>query len=265
MAEGNAALPFDLALMSRVEDVGLNASAPPQQRWLDGWLLRYLPGKARRARCINALATGLLPLQQKLDLAAEVYREARVPMIFRLHRFTQPASLDAELERLGYGLVDETRVMICQRLPTSETSPLPDGLRWERLDGAAFAEAVGELRGSPPEHRTSHALRMAYSPVPYQGFVLRRVDDGQVMACGQFVREGELVGLYDVFTHPEARSQGLSGLLCERMLSTASMQGGKIGYLQVEAANHPALKVYGRLGFTEAYRYHYRERAADAS
>ena len=38
------------ALLSRVEDAGINASAPPQQRWLDGWLLRFSPGKAKRAR-----------------------------------------------------------------------------------------------------------------------------------------------------------------------------------------------------------------------
>jgi hypothetical protein len=39
-----------------VEDAGLNASAPPQQLWLDGWLVRLCPGKAKRARCVNALA-----------------------------------------------------------------------------------------------------------------------------------------------------------------------------------------------------------------
>jgi len=33
-------------------------SAPPEQRWLDGWLLRFSPGKAKRARCINAVAEG---------------------------------------------------------------------------------------------------------------------------------------------------------------------------------------------------------------
>ncbi len=47
---------FDATLLSRVEDAGLNASAPPQQRWIDGWLLRFSPGKAKRARCINAVA-----------------------------------------------------------------------------------------------------------------------------------------------------------------------------------------------------------------
>jgi GNAT superfamily N-acetyltransferase len=247
--------------MSRVEDAGLNASAPPQQRWLDGWLVRYLPGKARRARCINALMPGLLPLQDKLALAQAVYAQAQLPMIFRLSRFTQAASLDAELAQLGYGLVDETRVMIAPQLPSAPSRDLPAGVRWEPLNGAAFADVVGELRGSPPEHRSSHALRLVQSPVPYQGWVLRREADGLVLACGQTAQEAELVGVYDVFTHPQARNQGLSKLLCERMLTSAANQGARVAYLQVDAVNHPALKVYQRLGFADAYRYHYREQA----
>jgi len=223
---------FSLALMSRVEDAGLNASAPPQQRWLDGWLVRYLPGKARRARCINALAPGLLPLADKLAMAEPVYAEAGLPMIFRLTRFTQPPGLDDELQRLGFA----------------------------QVDGPAYAEAVGALRGSPPEHRSSHALRLQHSPVPYQGFALVRQDDANVLACGQFAREGELVGLYDVHTHESARGQGLAGLLCERMLTISASQGAKTGYLQVDGANHPALAVYRRLGFAPGYGYHYRER-----
>lgn len=246
--------------MSRVEDAGLNASAPPQQRWLDGWLVRYLPGKARRARCINALMPGLLPLEQKLALADAVFQAASLPMIFRLSRFTQPAGLDAELGRLGYGLVDETRVMIATQLPATPPRPLPLGLDWEPLNGAAFADAVGELRGSPAEHRNSHALRLAHSPVPYRGWALRRRTDGRVLACGQTAQEAALVGVYDVFTHPEARNQGLSQLLCERMLTNSASSGAKVAYLQVDAVNQPALKVYQRLGFADAYRYHYRER-----
>ena len=55
--------PFKLpdTLLSRVEDAGINASAPPQQRWVDGWLLRFSPGKAKRARCVQAVADGRLP------------------------------------------------------------------------------------------------------------------------------------------------------------------------------------------------------------
>ena len=49
-------IELPVELLSRIEDAGLNASAPPQQRWVDGWLVRFSPGKAQRARCINALA-----------------------------------------------------------------------------------------------------------------------------------------------------------------------------------------------------------------
>lgn len=252
--------PFDEDLMSRVEDAGLNASAPPQQRWLDGWLVRYLPGKARRARCINAVAAGRLPLPDKLALAARIYRDAALPMLFRLTRYTQPAGLDAELSALGYRLVDHTQVMICTHLPSGPNPALPTGMHWTRRDGAAFAQAVGSLRGSPPEHCASHALRLQHSPVPYEGYAIRSDSDGAVLVCGQSAREADLVGLYDVYTHGSVRGQGLAGLLCERMLTLSALQGANIAYLQVDTENESALKVYRRLGFADAYPYHYRER-----
>lgn len=248
--------------MSRVEDAGLNASAPPQQRWLDGWIVRYLPGKARRARCINAVAAGRLALDDKLAMAAEVYRVAELPMIFRLTRFTQPETLDTELADRGYTLVDSTRVMVLSALPSGPARSLPAGCHLSTLNGPDFAEAVGALRGSPAAHRQSHALRLQHSPVPYQGYAVRRDADGLVLACGQFAREADLVGLYDVYTLKSARSQGFAGLLCEHMLSVSALHGAKIGYLQVESENAPALNVYRRLGFADAYSYHYRERPA---
>jgi ribosomal protein S18 acetylase RimI-like enzyme len=50
-------------------------------------------------------------------------------------------------------------------------------------------------------------------------------------------------------------------MLCNHLLQTAASQGARIGYLQVDAANKPARKVYHRLGFIDGYAYHYR--AAD--
>ena len=245
--------------MSRVEDAGLNASAAPQQRWLDGWLVRYLPGKARRARCINAVAQGRVPLEDKLKTVADVYRQAGLPLLFRLTHFTRPQALDDELAARGYGLVDTTRVMIRAELPAPRRIEAPPGTHWVMLDSDSFAQAVGALRGSTPEHRDCHALRLRHSPVPYSGHALRREADGAILACGQVAREAELVGLYDVFTLEAARNQGLSRLICEHMLSTCAMMGAKTAYLQVDSENQPALRVYGHLGFADAYHYHYRE------
>jgi len=250
---------LDDTLLSRIEDASLNASAPPQQRWMDGWLVRLSPGKAKRARCINAVAPGYLPLEQKLSLCETAYREAGLPMVVRITRFTQPAGLDGELAALGLGMLDDTRVMVHPALPAEVPPPMPAGLHWAGLDGAAYAETVGALRGSPPEQRAAHAQRLALSPVPYHGFAIRRDGDGEVLACGQFAREAELVGLYDVFTRDTARGQGLATLLCRHLLALAVAQGGRVGYLQVEHDNHGARRIYERLGFAEAYRYHYRQ------
>ncbi len=253
---------LDETLLSRIEDASLNASAPPQQRWLDGWLIRFNPGKAKRARCINAVAAGRLPLADKLRLAREVFDQAGLPLVVRLTRFTQPPGLEQELAALAYTELDDTRVLVCHPLPPRAPRGLPPGTQWVQLDAATYAQAVGLLRGSPPEQRAAHAERLAMSPVPYFGYAIQRDADAQVLACGQFAREADLVGLYDVFTRPEHRGQGLARLLCERLLTLAMSQGAKTAYLQVEADNAPARHVYAGLGFVEGYAYHYRQAPA---
>ena len=260
MDEG-AAL-FDDALLSRVEDAGINASAPPQQLWMDGWLLRFNPGSARRARCINALAAGRRALNEKLLQAQAAYAQAGLPLVVRITRYTQPAELDILLAERGYTRLDDSHVMVRRRSTIADSNrslPLPAGLRWLRMTADDYAQTVGALRGSPPEQRLAHAQRLALSPVPYQGYAIQSERDGTTMACGQFARQADLVGLYDVYTHPEARNQGLAQLLCERLLALAASEGGYIGYLQVESDNHAARRIYGRLGFAEGYRYHYRQ------
>ena len=99
--------------------------------------------------------------------------------------------------------------------------------------------------------------RLALSPVPYQGWVLRRAEDGAVLACGQTAIEADLVGLYDLFTRSDARGQGLARKLCTTLLAQARAAGARTAYLQVEADNPPARAIYHRLGFADAYAYHY--------
>lgn len=247
---------FDAGLLSRIEDAGLNASAPPQQRWMDGWLLRFSPGKAKRARCINALAAGRLPVRDKLARAEAAYAEAGQPLIFRLTPFSEPAGLDALLEAQGMHRFEDTRVMVLADLAGVAAEGLPAGATVHALGLEAFAQRVGALRGSPLAQRIAHGQRLVQSPVPFSAFELRV--DGEPLACGQYAIEAELVGVYDLFTATAARGRGLASALCRHLLAHARSRGARHAYLQVDADNQPARAIYHRLGFADGYAYHYR-------
>jgi ribosomal protein S18 acetylase RimI-like enzyme len=247
---------FDSRLLSRVEDAGLNASAPPQQRWVDGWLVRFSAGKAKRARCVNAVADGRLPLAERLALCEQVFEQAKLPMMVRITPFTRPAELDDTLARMGLHRIDDTRVMVLDALASLVSPKLPHGLSVHGIGLEPFAQRVGALRGSPIAQRQAHAERLLHAPVPFTAFELRA--GGEVLACGQYAIEADLVGLYDVFTSPSARGRGCARQLCQHMLVHARERGARHAYLQVEGDNHPARAVYHRLGFADGYAYHYR-------
>jgi len=247
----------DPAQLSRIEDAGINASAPPQQRWVDGWLVRYSPGKAKRARCINPVAAGRMPLEAKLAICRRLYEEVGLPVMVRVTPFSQPEGIDGQLAALGFERLEETCVMVSRRWSDSLSLPLPVGYRIEALSQPDLAETVGLFRGTPLAQREAHAERLQKSPVPFGAFaVLDR--NGIAVACGQYALEDDLAGIYDVFTAEHERASGLASALCRHLLDVATTRGARIAYLQVEQTNSSAQRIYERLGFETAYAYHYR-------
>lgn len=176
---------FDSTLLSRIEDAGINASAPPQQRWVDGWLVRFSPGKAKRARCINPLATGRMPVEKKLEICERLYDSVGLELMVRLTPFAQPVGIDAELARLGFAAHEETCVMVSNEVGGRPAPTLPRGYRIESLSHRVLAETVGLFRGTPLAQREAHAERLQESPVPFSAFaVFDR--HGVAVACGQY-------------------------------------------------------------------------------
>ncbi len=239
-------------LARRAELAGLNASAPPQEANVEGWLIRLSPGKAKRSRCVNALAAGSLPLPDLITRCRHTFAAAGLPLIIRITPYSQPSDLDQRLADLGWFEFDSTQVLIRPSL-----DGLPHGPALRHVHAAHYARIVGELRGSSPHAIAAHAERMHHATVEYQGYVLEGAQ-GELLCCGQIVVEDGIVGLYDIFTPPERRGQGHAQSLCEALLRTARSQGATEAYLQVSTDNHAARRLYARLGFHFGYHYHYR-------
>jgi GNAT superfamily N-acetyltransferase len=240
----------------RLEELSLNSSAPPGQLLYDGWLLRFMPGKAKRARSVNAVYASRLPLDTKIAHCEHAYGAARLPALFRITPFCEPPELDAELERRGYGRFDSTAVesadIVPGRFPSGAAMPMNLG---------AWVEAVGDLRGSPAEHRAAHRVRLES-----MGLTLRAVaveEQGRVVATGLTMIEGDCAGLFDIVTHDGARRRGHARSVVASLMQVAWELGARSAYLQVDQANEPARRLYRQFGFAERYQYWYRGRPGE--
>ena len=237
----------------RIEELSLNSSAPPGQLVYDGWLLRLLPGKAKRARSVNALYASVLPVEEKIAYCERLYAQAGLPLLFRMTPFVQPAHLDEHLSRMGFARFEATAV----------ESAAIDAATFGTADAGEepleqWVHAVGALRGSPPAHVQSHLARLKDLPLPKRAFCVK--EGGAVVATGLTILEDGHAGLFDIVTHPDQRRRGCARRIVASLLKSAWDLGARTAYLQVEAGNAPARALYAQFGFAERYQYWYRGR-----
>jgi len=240
----------------RLEELGLNSSAPPGQLLYDGWLLRLARGKAKRARSVNAVYASSLALDEKIEYCERLYGAVKLPALFRITPFSQPEGLDTTLERRGYGRFDETAVesapIDVAALAASEAQP---------MELAAWVDAVAALRTSPGAHRQAHLARLEGMPLAKRAVAIRM--NGGVLATGLTIVENDCAGLFDIITRDDARRRGHARAIVNALLRTAWELGARHAYLQVQAGNEGARRLYRQFGFAERYRYWYRGRAGE--
>lgn len=240
----------------RIEELSLNSSAPPGQLVYDGWILRLLRGKAKRARSVNAVYASTLPLDEKIAYCEGLYAQAGVPALFRITPFSNPPDLDAVLERRGYGRFDDTAV----EAATIDPARLGAGAA-QPMELRAWIDAVSDLRGSPEAHRAAHFARIDGMPLAKLPVAVR--EDGQVVATGLAIVEGGCVGLFDIITHGDAQRRGHAKTVVSSLLGRAWELGARQAYLQVQVGNVAARRLYAQFGFAQQYVYWYRGRPGE--
>jgi N-acetylglutamate synthase len=242
-------------LTRTIEECCLNAWPGLRQRELDGWLVRFGDGFTSRANSVNPLHPGAQDAAAKLARCEAAYRAVGQPTIFRVTPLAHPPGLDELLAARGYLREKETVVQVLEPLrggAADEACSLVDVLdpAWE----APFAD----LNEVPARHRAAHRAILAQIVPPQTGAVLQVA--GALACCGRAVTEDEQVGLFAIATEPAQRRRGLARRLVRHLLAWGQGHGARRAYLQVEADNEPALRLYEELGFREIYRYWYRRR-----
>jgi RimJ/RimL family protein N-acetyltransferase len=229
---------------------------------LDGWQLRCNDGVTRRANSVwpNA-AQGRLSLAEKLTRVEDFYFGRGLPAYYHLSPAAEPADLDAILAERGYRRTAPTLV---------QTAGVDVVLA--RTDRRKHAVAVAERLGDAWMAAYAEAEEMSESEARGRRAILERVagkagyasvtDDQGVKAVGLGVCEAGWLGIFSMSTRPAFRRRGAATAVLHELTRWGRGRGATQVYLQVMEDNPAAQAVYERAGFTTAYGYHYRRRAA---
>ncbi len=250
-AEESVASDLDLR---RVEEVSLNALQTQRQLFYDGWLLRVSPGKARRARSVNAHFGSSLPIGRKIAYCEKLYESRGLPVLFRMTPFVHPSDLGDELAARGYEAFDPTLVQVTP-LGRPPEAPTCEGVDIASPGIDRFADAVAMLQESTRLQRVAYYERMVHAPQSSRYLVA--IAEDRIVGVGTAMLEDGLAGIFSMATSPDMRRRGVASAVLARLLAWAWEHGASHAYLQVDAQNRDALSVYRNFGFATAYTYWY--------
>jgi len=243
-----------LAKVRRFEAAGFRAWPAAAVHYDGTWVVRLTAGHpAKRLNSVNPLDPGDVGhLAERIARAGRRFEAYGRPLTFRISPLSG-AALSAHLDAEGWSRFDESLVM---RLPLAQ-APVDDA-----IDHIPLKDISRFVSASLKVHDADASLRPGLSEIigaiqPEAGlFALERGEEAlATLIC---VHDGDLAGLFEIATDKAVRKQGLGRQLILSALKWARLRGARQAWLQVEAANAPALALYHSLGFEEAYRYHYR-------
>ena len=248
-------------MISHLEELALNAWPALQTVLYDGWVLRHARGYTRRANSVQPLYTSTLDPLEKLAYCERFYRDLGLDTVFKMTKGAEPEGLDALLERRGYRSEARTSVqtLALRDLPQPTFAPINADIDLT----SGWLTDLARINHIPDSF-VPVVRRLLQGIVPPHVFIGLREGD-QNIALGLGVVERGTLGLFDLVTAPEWRSQGLGRQLTLHLLQWGMNHGARDAYLQVQHDNTPALKLYGSLGFMEQYSYWYRVKSRTLS
>ena len=247
-------------MVTNIEELSLNAWASLQTVLYDGWILRFANGYTKRANSINPLYSSSLDIGEKIRFCEDLYREKKLPVVFKMKSSVYPINLDEILGADGYQKQSPTSVQTID-LKTINLHVHSEPLKWgqveikdslttEWLENFCRMSAVSELNRMTLQEILTNI-------VPRHIFVSLKTD-GWVVACGLGVLQSGYIGLFDIVTNKDFRGRGYGQQLVTSILAWGIQNMAKNAYLQVMLDNAPALRLYSKIGFFEQYQYWYR-------
>lgn len=243
-----------LPLVRRLEAVGFRAWPASSVQYDGSWQIRLTAGHpSKRLNSVVPLdPSDHRDLEIRLTKAQRKFEAYGRPMVVRETPLASPKLIDLLRER-GWTCFDETIVMTANLVDLE----LPDMLdHLPSHDVGRYVDASLLVDEADPALKPALAEVVSGIKPPSGLFVIENDNAGPV-ATTLCVQDNDLAGIMSVAVSVQHRRKGLGAEILTSALRWARMRSAKTAWLQVSADNAPALALYVRFGFREAYRYCY--------
>jgi ribosomal protein S18 acetylase RimI-like enzyme len=222
-----------------------------------GWWLRHAP------RCSWWIGT-VLPhghatpdeLAQRVSAAEKFYTAQGAVPRFQITPGVCPDALDPLLAERGYRKESPVSLQVATTAQVLEQPPGSLRVAVDDHPSDAWFTVWHTVNGGDTASERA-LLGRVKSP---SGHARAMIGD-EIVAVGRVVADDGWAGIFGMATLPAARGKGAARSVLAALASWADARRADRMYLQVEQDNVPALRLYGRAGFTEASGYHYRTAA----
>jgi N-acetylglutamate synthase len=222
---------------------------------LGDWLLRAGQGFTGRANSVLLLGDPGLPLAEAVAEVLPWYAARGLPPKFQVP-LPDSAAADEWLDSHGWTRFDPVRVLVADLadLLDADEPALADD-RVVRVDSAPDDGWIGAYHyrgGDLPA-----CARAVIENGDQLGFASVR-SGSEVLAIARGSVDRRWLGVTAVEVAPDARRQGLAGVVLLALARWAVDLGAHSCYLQVAVENSAAVALYTAAGFVDHHSYHYR-------
>lgn len=244
----------DLAHVRRLEAVSFRSFPATKTRYDGTWAIRLTAGHpAKRLNSVNPLdPADRANLETRVRQAEHRFESFGRPFIFRLTPLAPP-SLPEYLEDSGWFSIEESIVMLAH-LGDIDLSDAVDQLPLQ--DAGLWVDAFIAMSGAERTLKPG-LVEIISSTEPVTGLFLHAVNEDEPASAVRCVLDRDIAGIFDLVSSPDFRRCGNARLIVASALAWAKRNGASQAWLQVVAANQPAIALYESFGFSEMYRYRY--------
>jgi ribosomal protein S18 acetylase RimI-like enzyme len=221
---------------------------------VDDWVVRLADGYSGRANSATAVRFGARLGRDALEAIEALYAHHNRPTIFRISLLAD-AGVESLLVEGGYR---QTVMSIGMLGPIKAGFAQDPMVRVERDVPAAFVEGVA--RHQVAGKRDGAVFGRIVSLIALERGCFTVELEGRDVGWGLGVIDRGYFEISSVILAPEARGIGLGRKLMHAMLAWGRSKGASKVFLQVEANNSVARRLYASLGMTELYEYRQYEK-----